>query len=62
VLVGPEARILARAKETLDLMHRWGYAPTVEALAQDFLDGRVGFEGTAALRTCAHLYGRSSHT
>ncbi|MGQ0797650.1 MAG: hypothetical protein ACT4OI_07300 [Methanobacteriota archaeon] len=42
MLVDPETGILARAERTLDLMHRWGYAPTVEVLAHDLFDGSVG--------------------
>lgn len=48
MLVGPEAQILARAERTLDLMHRWGYAPTVEVLAQDLLDGSAGVSDVLA--------------
>lgn len=33
--------LLPRAERTLELMHRWGYAPTVEALANDLIGGRV---------------------
>jgi hypothetical protein len=30
-----------RARRTLDLTHEWGYAPTLQALAEDLLEGSV---------------------
>ncbi len=31
--------VLSRAERTLELTHRWGYAPTIEALSKDLLGG-----------------------
>lgn len=36
-----ESECLRRAEDTLLLMHRWGYAPTLDALAEGMLGGRV---------------------
>jgi len=33
--------IAVRAKRTLEIMHDWGYAPTLQALADDLLGGAV---------------------
>ena len=37
----PTEALLPRAERTLELMHRWGYAPTVDALASELMGGPV---------------------
>jgi hypothetical protein len=40
-MISETAGIAAKAKETLHLMHDWGYAPTLPVLARDLLGGEV---------------------
>ncbi len=37
----PVTGLVERAEETLKIMHRWGYSPTVDALAKNLLGGSV---------------------
>jgi hypothetical protein len=37
----PMEGLVPRVERTLELMHRWGYAPTVDALASDLMGGPV---------------------
>ena len=41
---GRTATLAERTIRTLEVMHRWGYAPTVERLAEDLLGGRLSSE------------------
>src|SRR2546427_8450361 len=68
--------VAERAGETLKIMHRWGYSPTIDALAKDLLGGSVTsgdlkgalesrsqiqvWNGFASLSGYEHLVQRSS--
>lgn len=35
----PHSQVLSRVERTLEIMHRWGYAPTVETLSKELIGG-----------------------
>jgi hypothetical protein len=71
----PQRDVVARAERTLEIMHRWGYAPTLDLLASSLLGGSVTREelavalsrsnpvrvedGFAYLTAHGHLVGKS---
>lgn len=44
-LAPPGSELASRVEHTLAIMQRWGYVPTLEALAADLLGGEVSKEG-----------------
>jgi hypothetical protein len=52
------AGIVAQARETLHLMHNWGYAPTLSVLARDLLGGEVSTESLEAALQGPHTFQR----
>src|SRR5256712_10106400 len=53
---GRTATLAERTVRTLEVMHRWGYPPTVERLAEDLLGGPLSAEDLPpALTRMTHL-------